>query len=76
MSDPITDGLQKAVDIQRPGFTVTHYAVIAGLQAVDDDGRIKTVVTLYHPIDQPEYTTEGLLYRGDRLLNGTEETVE
>jgi hypothetical protein len=76
MSDPITDGLQKAVDIQRPGYTVTNFAAIVGMQTVDENGRVKTVVTLYHPIDQPDYTTEGLLYRGDRLLNETEETVE
>jgi hypothetical protein len=66
MSDEILNGIQETVNRDQPGWAVSHYAVVVGLEHITADG-IETGVGLYMPDGQPDYVTEGLLAQGERL---------
>ncbi len=66
MTDPLLAGGQTAIDRDQPGFTVSHYIVVVGIERLTADG-IETGVGFYIPDGQAGYVTEGLLAAGDRL---------
>jgi hypothetical protein len=65
MTDHLLRGIQSAINIDQPGFTVAHHAVIVGLQRLDDASGIQSGVGT--PDGQPDDSAEGLLIQGDRL---------
>lgn len=67
MTDHNMRRIQSAINIDQPGCTVAGYAVISGLQRLDEAHGIESAVEFYTPDGQPDYTTKGAPIQGDRL---------
>lgn len=76
MTEPIKDGIQARIDVDRPGFRVAHYVAVVGLERFTADGDVETAISLYYPDGQPDYVIEGLLMQGERLRDYVDEDTE
>jgi hypothetical protein len=63
--DPIREGLQRTVS---DGWFVTHYVCVAAFQRVGPEGNIQHGSPVLYTGVQPQYVTEGLVYRLDELI--------
>lgn len=66
MTDPIREAIQAWLDTDCDGWTVSHLAVIMGLERVHD-GTFENASFLYAPPLQADYITNGLVMKADEL---------
>ena len=71
--DEIQEAIQKLLDAEGDGWTLTQYVVAMGLARMSDSG-VESIAWYYAPEPQPDWQTEGLLRNAlDLHENGEEE---
>lgn len=61
MSDQIREAIQKVLNQEGDGWTVTQYVVAMGLEKLNPDGEIEATAWYYAPDNQASWQTCGLL---------------
>ncbi|MGB5794438.1 MAG: hypothetical protein WBH51_01450 [Mycolicibacter algericus] len=61
-------GLQAAIDKDAPGWRVSHYVAVIGVDRIGEDGEVETDAAVYHAAGQADYITNGLLGKADELM--------
>ena len=71
--DEIQEAIQKLLDKEGDGWTLTQYVIAMGLARMSADG-VESIAWYYAPVEQPDWQTEGLLKNAVELhINGEEE---
>jgi hypothetical protein len=71
--DEIQEAIQKLLDKEGDGWTLTQYVIAMGLARMSDEG-VESIAWYYAPGEQPAWQTEGLLKNAvDLHENGIEE---
>jgi hypothetical protein len=66
--DVIREELQKILDDEGDGWSVSHYAVLVGIERMAGEGVLESCVYIHEPDGQPVYVTSGLLLDGAKTL--------
>lgn len=59
-NDEIQSAIQKLLDAEGDGWTLTQYVVCMGLARMSSDG-VESIAWYYAPDEQPDWQTKGLL---------------
>jgi hypothetical protein len=70
--DPIRDELQRILDEWGDGWSVSHYAVIVGIERMTGDS-VESTAYVHAPDSQARYVTSGLLLDGAKSLNDVDD---
>lgn len=65
--DPIREAIQAMLDTYSDGWSLSHFVIPMGLERVNSEGLIESVVWLYSPSAQGEYITNGLLLEAEAM---------
>lgn len=65
---PISTGVQEWLNENGgEGWYPVHYALIVGIQRINQDGSITTGTMFSAPVSQANYVTDGLLMKAEEL---------
>lgn len=64
MGDPLLDALQSRVSEDSPGWAVTLYVAVVGLQRLDSNGDVESGIEVYSLNGQHPVSTDGLFNWG------------
>lgn len=71
-SDEIQEAIQKLLDAEGDGWTLTQYVVAMGLARMSSEG-VESIAWYYAPDEQPDWQTKGLLEQATILHDSPEE---
>ena len=71
--DEIRLALQRILDAEGDGWSVTHYAVVVGIERMTDHGEVESTAYVHSPDDQPAYVTSGLVFDGVQRLSADDD---
>lgn len=74
MKDIIRESIQAMLDTYSDGWSLSHFVIPMGLERVNSEGFIESVVWLYSPTSQGEYITNGLLLEAEALQHADQDT--
>jgi len=65
--DRLREAIQNVLDSAGDGYHLAHYVVVMGIQKIDGDGLVTSSAWMAHPLDQPDYVTDGLLNSAEEM---------
>lgn len=71
-NDQIQQSIQKLLDEEGDGWTLTQYVVCMGLARMTNDG-VESVAWYYAPDEQPDWQTKGLLEQATILHDNADD---
>lgn len=57
----LADAIQRVLDQEGDGWTLSHWIVIMGIERMNSDGAVDSAVWIAKPAEQAEYVTDGLI---------------
>ena len=74
LADRIRNAIQAVIEADEgaQGWTVAQYVIVMGLERILSDGSIEACSWYWHPADQADWMTAGLLEAGLELRAGAD----
>lgn len=70
--DPLREAIQKFLDENGDGWTLTQYVVAMGLEKINIDGSVEAIGWYHAPEHQADWQTSGLLEQATELHKNAE----